>query len=125
MSYPYKEWMSRHGLYQATYWSGKGKYQAEFDKLHAELVPGMGDAATVEGQMLCYAANFYYDRYNNGHCNPGRTREGALVDHYMKRNGLKGRFIVNQFNDDLDAAMDELVLHILSRPYFKKRRIKK
>jgi hypothetical protein len=110
--------------YHATYWNGEGKHQEMYDNLWQLLVPARGEANTMEGEMLRIAGNFYYDRYNNGHCNPCRTKPAQRVRDYMRRNKLNlwSDFKVNVSDWLLDEAMDQLIAHIISRPTFKKRK---
>lgn len=56
------------GNYEQTYWSGKGRYQAEHDQL-SSLIPDEGPASTTRLNLLRVMANYYYDLYNNGLCN--------------------------------------------------------
>ncbi|BCG50264.1 hypothetical protein [Ralstonia phage RP13] len=49
-----------------TYWDHAGKYQAEYEQLHAALIPAMGNCETMEGEYLRAAARIYHDLYNNG-----------------------------------------------------------
>jgi hypothetical protein len=63
------------------YWDNVGPRQADYDRLYKELVPGSGDAETVEGQLLRAASKLAWDFYNNG---GGNNVSGALV--YLKEN---------------------------------------
>ena len=51
------------------YWDSKGTYQAEFDRFTVELMPAMGAAETLAGELVRSANRLYYDAYNNGFCN--------------------------------------------------------
>lgn len=59
------------------YWDQTGKYQVEYDRLYAKLVPRMGKAPTKRGELLRVASRLYYDIYNNG---GGNIHDGALDD---------------------------------------------
>jgi hypothetical protein len=48
------------------YWSGKGPLQKEYDALYNELVPSMGKADTIEGEVLRAASKIVYRHYNDG-----------------------------------------------------------
>ena len=48
------------------YWNKQGKYSKEYEKLHNELVPGMGKADTIEGEVLRAASKIYYRHFNDG-----------------------------------------------------------
>ena len=49
-----------------TYYSGTGQLQKEYDALYAELVPSMGKADTIEGEVLRAASKIVYRHYNDG-----------------------------------------------------------
>lgn len=57
------------------YWGGNGKHQKEYELLHSELVPAMGMAETVEGEILRAISRIYHDYFNNGF---GNNWTGAL-----------------------------------------------
>lgn len=48
------------------YWSGKGKYQKEYEELYNVLVPRSGEADTKLGEILRISGNVYYRFYNDG-----------------------------------------------------------
>lgn len=48
------------------YWNKQGKYSKEYEKLHDKLVPGMGKADTIEGEVLRAASKIYYRHFNDG-----------------------------------------------------------
>lgn len=50
----------------STYWAGKGQLQKEYDALYNELVPGMGAADTIQGEVLRAASKIVYRHYNDG-----------------------------------------------------------
>ena len=52
--------------YDPKYWSKKGKYQAELEALHKELIPYMGKAQYRHGEWLRLIQRIYYDVFNNG-----------------------------------------------------------
>lgn len=51
-----------------TYWNKKGKHQKDYDRL-LKLVPDIGRAETMHGNLLRHIGKIYYDYYNNGLCN--------------------------------------------------------
>lgn len=51
------------------YWDRQGKFQAEYDQLSEQLIPGMGQCDTFAGELLRAISRIYYDAYNNGFCN--------------------------------------------------------
>lgn len=52
-----------------TYWNEQGIYQEEYKKLYAELVPDMGSAKTLNGELIRAISRLSYDYFNNGNCN--------------------------------------------------------
>jgi hypothetical protein len=48
-----------------TYWCGTGKYP-QHQALSDALMPFMGKAATVEGELIRASSKIYWDLYNNG-----------------------------------------------------------
>lgn len=61
------------------FWNNKHARQAEYEELHKKLVPSMGAADSVAGEVLRASSNLYYDFYNNGLMN---NKTGALE--YLK-----------------------------------------
>ena len=57
-----------------TYWNKTGRYQAEYDRL-VELMPDMGKADTVAGELIRATSKLGYDFYNNG---MGNNTSGAI-----------------------------------------------
>jgi hypothetical protein len=94
--------------YSPTYWCDKGKFQKEMDELHAKLIPPMGEASTVEGEVLRQLVNFYYDRYNNGHCN---SRPVPAVRAFLKK--TKAPATLKCKIDMLDVELDETVDYVV------------
>lgn len=73
-----------------TYWNQRGKYQADYDRLADELMPAMGAADTVAGEMIRAASRLAYDFYNNG-C--GNDTSGALQ--YLRDKGVIDKYTYN------------------------------
>lgn len=48
------------------YWNGKGPLSKEYNELYAALVPSMGAADTIEGEVLRAASKIVYRHYNDG-----------------------------------------------------------
>jgi hypothetical protein len=65
------------------YWHQAGKHQADYVRLCDELIPSMGAADTVAGEMLRSATRLAYDLYNNG---MGNNTSGAV--NYLLRKGV-------------------------------------
>ena len=110
--YKYIDWkMGRDkdgNKYHASYWSDNGKFQKEYEELHAKLVPAIGEANTVEGEALRQLVNFYYDRYNNGHCN---SRPVPAVRAFLKK--TKAPAHLKCKIDMLDSELDETVDYVV------------
>lgn len=101
--------MTKTEFIRQTYWSDNGKFQAEYDRLRAKLVPDEGKAETLRGELLRCLGNIYYDCYNNGGWN-------LEMKHFKKQIWTIGdaeeeitpfmkdpsnfRFILNKFEDD-------------------------
>jgi hypothetical protein len=52
-----------------SYWEENGVYQAEYEKLFDELVPGYGSARTINGELIRCVNRLFYDYCNNGNGN--------------------------------------------------------
>lgn len=114
---------------QNTYWNEKGRYQAEYARLCEELIPVMGAADTVAGEMLRSATRLAYDLYNNG---MGNNTSGAV--NYLFANGVidaathatiyeytRGQLYDGHYEGDalqvaIERMIDLTVEHILERP---------
>jgi|TARA_B110000444_G_scaffold256174_1_gene291989 hypothetical protein len=68
-----------------TYWSNKGKYQKDYDRL-LPLMPLMGPAETVAGELIRAVSKLGHELYNNG---MGNNSSGAV-------NFLKHNNVINQ-----------------------------
>ena len=64
-----------------SYWDGTGAYNAEQKELNEKLVPVMGDADTLHGEVLRCANWIYYEYFNNGNYN-ARDEECVASDSY-------------------------------------------
>ena len=108
--YQHKDWMCDIPGYINTYWGNDGEHQ-EKAKMLQSMVPFMGESANPYIEVFRHASNFYYDRYNNGHCNPSRTAEAAPVRAFMKKHKAPAhlKFKVKILDSELESAMDWLV----------------
>lgn len=70
-----------------TYWNSNGKYQAEYDKIHPQLIQDSGEASTKHGELLRCVTNCYYDLYNNGGGNWDGNREEQF-EHVIENKNL-------------------------------------
>lgn len=57
-----------------TYWNNEGAYTEETQKLYDELVPAMGKAETVNGELIRDAHRLYHEYCNNGNMNARDSR---------------------------------------------------
>jgi hypothetical protein len=52
-----------------SYWDGNGNYQSVLTVLYDELVPSVGEAETVHGEIVRAVSRLFYEYGNNGNCN--------------------------------------------------------
>ena len=52
-----------------SYWDGNGAYNEEYTELYDALVPNMGEAETVNGELLRSVSRLSHDYFNNGNGN--------------------------------------------------------
>jgi len=52
-----------------SYWNENGVYNNEYHELYKKLVPDMGEAETIEGELIRSVSRLYWDYFNNGNCN--------------------------------------------------------
>ena len=111
------------------YWNKKGAHQADFDRLCDELIPDVGKADTVAGEILRAATRLAHDFYNNG---MGNNTSGAanfllkkgVMDHeahsiiyYYTRGTLyDGRYKGDSFQVAIERVIDFAVEMILANP---------
>ena len=111
------------------YWHNAGKYQADYGRLCDELIPGMGAADTVAGEILRSVTRLAYDLYNNG---MGNNTSGAVnfllakgvVDHethatiYEYTRGMlyDGRYEGDALQVAIERTIDFAVEFILAHP---------
>ena len=60
-----------------SYWNDSGAYNAEQLELYKALVPSMGEADTIHGEVLRCANRMYYEYFNNGN---GNARDENYVE---------------------------------------------
>jgi hypothetical protein len=65
-----------------TYWDQKGKFQAEYNRMSAELMPVSGACDTVAGELIRSVSRLGYDFYNNG---MGNNTSGAV--NFLRKKG--------------------------------------
>ena len=104
-------------IMENTYWNSKGTHQALVDKLD-KIVPAMGEikgSKNRELERFRKASNAYYDIFNNGGMNRGRSIgkffEGAMF--YLRerqRFSHSGRSIWDRIHMITEPKMDEIIL---------------
>jgi hypothetical protein len=82
-----------------SYWDGNGAYQKEYDQLVSTLVPNMGEANTIHGEMIRVIGRLTYDFCNNGNCN--------VISHETKTEKCdcyecNGRGVVDEYNEETE-----------------------
>lgn len=65
-----------------SYWNNNGAYQTELDELYKKLVPDMGEANTVHGEMIRAISRLFYEFGNNGNCNIIDIQKTTETDSY-------------------------------------------
>jgi hypothetical protein len=112
------------------YWNNQGRYQKEFDQLTKQLMPGVGAAETVAGEMVRAANRIYYDAFNNGFINntSGALRflkvnldaDDELADAFRhiepKTNSGGYSSVTEKTERCLDLLVDRVVENIRARP---------
>ena len=85
----------------ARYWSGNGQYQDEYNQLQDKLVPDMGKADTVEGELLRAVGKIIYRHGNDGDNFSNSSYE--WIEKHV------GKF------DHLDDMADKVIQYVLSK----------
>lgn len=111
-----------------TYWHGRGKHQAEYDRLIL-LMPDSGQCDTVAGELIRSATRLAYDLYNNG---MGNNTSGAV--NFLRAKGAiteqthstiyaytRGRLYDGHYEGDalqvaVEHMMDSTVEMVLANP---------
>lgn len=112
-----------------TYWNSKGKYQADYDRLTEQLIPPMGAASTVAGELLRAATRIAYDFYNNGMGNNtsgavNYLREKHAIDsrthyeiyEYSRGQVYRGNYGGDSLHTAVEKAIDTTMEQILGNP---------
>jgi hypothetical protein len=107
--YKHQEWMKNLD-HSKSYWGNNGKFQVSADVLKP-AVPGTGEAKNPIIEVFRNLVNFYYDRYNNGHCNPCRTKCAAPVRAFMKKHKAPRhlKFKINVTDSQLEESCDWVI----------------
>ena len=115
-------------MMENTYSDETGAYQKDYDRL-VELVPGMGEANTIAGEMIRAIGKLGYELYNNG---MGNNSSGAVnmlraygaIDgdtwetiHPMTLGRLyNGNYNGDSFQRAIESTVDQTIKHILDNP---------
>ena len=111
-----------------TYWSSNGAMQAEYDKF-VELVPGVGDADTLAGELVRACTRLAYDLYNNG---MGNNTSGAVnmlhskgvittaqwntIEPYTRGRRYDGNYTGDKLQCAIEDAITCTVQHLVNNP---------
>ena len=91
-----------------TYWSQSGKYQELHDQL-SPLVPDVGlvknPTKNKELERFRKACNAYYDLYNNGGCNRGRSISKLFGVSFSSRDRYHSQYLY----DRVEQSMDQII----------------
>jgi len=68
----------------SSYWDESSPYFQEYQDYWQELVPQMGEATTLQGELLRCASRIAYDYYNNGFGNDKEDETMFLEKHSAK-----------------------------------------
>ena len=111
-----------------TYWNHQGRFQAEYDEL-IKLMPAMGPAATVAGEMIRSVSRLGYDFYNNGMGNNTSgavnfLREKGAIDEathstihpYTTGSLYRGNYEGDALQRAIESAVDQTVEMIVRNP---------
>ena len=61
--------IKKHSDKTQHYWNKNGAYENEYSQKYEELVPSIGQAKTVHGELIRSISRFYWDYANNGNGN--------------------------------------------------------
>ena len=114
---------------QNTYWNKSGAHQADYARLCDALIPAVGKADTVAGEILRSVTRLAYDLYNNG---MGNNTSGAVnfllhkgvIDHethatiydYTRGMLYDGRYKGDALQVAVERTIDFAVEFILANP---------
>lgn len=111
-----------------TYWNHQGKYQAAYDEL-VKLMPAMGKADTVAGELIRSVSRLAYDFYNNGMGNntsgaANFLREWSAIDadtyatiyEYTRGRIYQGRYEGDALQVAIEQAVDMTIQLITYNP---------
>ena len=109
-----------------TYWNGNGKYQTEYDRL-IEMMPAVGDADTLGGELIRCVSKLGHELYNNGMGNNSSGAANFLLHHCAINNNThktiypytRGKLYSGGYNGDsfqcaVESAVDQTIEWILA-----------
>jgi len=124
----YKGINRRRYTMENTYWANKGKYQTDYDRL-ANLMPAIGDADTVAGEMIRSISRLGHELYNNGMGNNSSGAVNFLLNHdcidattheiiypFTRGRLYEGNYNGDTFQKAVESAIDQTLFHILQNP---------
>lgn len=104
-----------------TYWEEKGTYETEA-KQFANLVPVMGPADTLKGEIFRAVTKIYYDYYNNGFGNHwmkpaafliGKVSFSSNVKDVLYDHGRGNIAYGSNYDDDVEEMMDTVIEYLI------------
>lgn len=111
-----------------TYWNHQGKFQAAYDEL-VKLMPGMGKADTVAGELVRAISRLGYDFYNNGMGNntsgaANFLRDKGAIDpdtyatiyEYTRGQLYQGNYEGDSLHTAIERATDQTLEFIIRNP---------
>lgn len=112
-----------------TYWNHKGRFQAEYEQMSTDLMPAMGKANSVAGELIRAVSKLGYDLYNNGMGNntsgaANFLREQGAIDpdtyatiyEYTRGRLYEGNYRGDSLQVAIERAVDMTVEMILRNP---------
>ncbi len=93
-----------------SYWNNNGTHQALADKLQAMIPPegSISGSKNAKLEKLRKAINCYYDLYNNGLYNRGRSFSKLFFPY--ARYQYRGHHFVEAMYEHTEAKMDEFIV---------------
>lgn len=111
-----------------TYYTQEGKYQQQYDRL-SKLIPDMGRADTVAGEMMRCLQRLSHEMHNNGMDNNSSgavnyllskgcitVESWQLVEAYSRGRAFDERYMGVVLKDMLEGMIDQTVFFIMANP---------
>ena len=90
---------------RTSFWDGNHPQQDEYQNLWDTLVPGSGEADTVEGEAIRAVGRLFYEYCNNGNCN---AAERSYETEYETCHSCQGSGTVEEYTGEEDEDGDEI-----------------